>query len=92
MSHGSKILDSNIPTACVYRATLSQRKIGAKLRQILSNIADVTNDIVNADQPHQNIIDPDLHALEYDPEYDDPTDFDTLETMYKSTKSVNDIF
>ena len=50
----------------------------------------MTNDIVSPDQPHQNIIDPDLHVLEYDHEYDDPTDFESLETRYKNVRSDKD--
>ena len=86
------MLSSNIPKSCVYHTSLNQQKIGHKLGNILSSIANTTKDMVSEDQPHQNIIDPDLHVLEYDPEYDDPTDFDSLEAIYGNTKSPRDLF
>lgn len=55
----------------IYQTTINQPKLGAKLTKLLLNVADKTNDKPYENQPHQNIIDPDLHLLEFDCDEDD---------------------
>lgn len=55
----------------LYHTKLRNKDTGTKLRGILDKLASATNDFPYDNQPHQNIIDPDLYAIKYDPELDD---------------------
>ena len=75
-------------TSCVYRTTLPQTDVGRKLAKSLSNIATYTRDFPYENQPYQNVIDPDLHALKYDEEIDDPTDIGALQKKHGEKKDI----
>ena len=75
-------------TSGVYHTTLRETDVGRKLAKSLSNIAKYTRDFPYENQPYQNVIDPDLHALKYDEEIDDPTDMAALQTKYDDKEYV----
>ena len=66
----------------LYHTRLRNNDNGIQLRATLNKWATATNDFPYENQPHQNIIDPEL---------DDGTDRMTLEKEYSNTKSQSEI-